>query len=84
MNELVSVHALFAMGLATEWAFVGFVRASTAGRALTAAAWCAALVALGWAALYFMVSLTWFLALPALAGHSLGTYLAVRRVARQA
>ncbi len=83
MNEVVSVPLVFAMGFVTEWVYVGFVGATVARRPLAAALWCALLVALGWAALAFMIQLTWFLCLPALAGHSVGTYLAVRRVAQQ-
>jgi hypothetical protein len=84
VTELVSVPAVFAMGFVTEMAYVSFVRASVAGRALAAALWCGVLVALGWVALAVMIQFTWFLALPGLAGHSLGTYMTVRRVAREA
>lgn len=73
----------FALGAATEVGYVGFVRASVAGRPLPAALWCALLVALGWAAIYLMVRLTWFIALPALVGHALGTYFAVRAASRR-
>lgn len=69
----------FLVGFITEVGYVGFVRASVAGQPLPAALWCALLVALGWAAIYLFVSMTWFVALPALMGHATGTYLAVRR-----
>lgn len=79
MDVVLACAGAFLLGLVTEVGYVGFVRASVAGRALPAAVWCSILVALGWAAVYLMVTLTWFMCVPALAGHSLGTYLAVKR-----
>lgn len=73
------VLGVFTLGFATEVGYVGFVRASVSGRALVAAGWCAVLVTLGWVSLFLMVRFTWYLALPGLAGHALGTYMAVRR-----
>jgi hypothetical protein len=78
-EALAGCAGAFGVGFVTEWAYVGFVRASVAGRPLPASLWCSILVALGWAAIFLMVQFTWFMAVPALAGHSLGTYLAVRR-----
>lgn len=73
--------AIFVAGFFTEVGYVGYVRSVTAGHAGRASLWCSLLVALGLAATYLCVTATWFLVLPAMAGHSLGTYWSVRYAA---
>lgn len=75
--------AVFVLGFLTEVGYVGFVRACQLLQPARAALWCSLLVALGWAAVYMMVLFTWYLALPALVGHALGTYVAVSKGKRE-
>lgn len=70
--------AVFAAGFLTEVLYVGYLRACAAGAALRAAVLCAMLVAFALGATALFVTTTWFLVLPAIAGHSIGTYVAVR------
>jgi hypothetical protein len=79
MDAALACAGAFGVGFITEWAYVGFVRATVARTPLVAALWCSLLVALGWAAVFLMVTMSWWMAIPGLSGHSLGTYLAVRR-----
>lgn len=71
--------AMLVLGFLTEVGVVGYYRAVGSGHALRASLFCAFLVALGFAGTYLCVTTTWFLVLPAMAGHSAGTYWSVKR-----
>lgn len=78
MTDLWPIPAVFAAGFLTEVVYVSYVRACVAGQSVRASLLCAVLVALGLLATAMFVIMTWFLALPAIAGHSIGTWVAVR------
>lgn len=78
--DLWPAPAMVGLGFLTEVGYVAYVRAVTSGQALRASLVCAFLVALGFAATFLCIETTWFLALPAMAGHSVGTYWSVKRV----
>lgn len=78
--------AVFALSVLGDFIWVALVRSSVEGRAAQAAGWSMAIALTGYLAVALMVTTSWVLAVPAVLGQGLGTYIAVRRgrVARQA